>query len=266
MSVTPETIADFERDGAVLLRGVLKDWVETLRSGIQKNIAEPGPFVRDYQDDQGGRFFGDFCNWHRIPEYKQFLFESPAADIAGRLMESTEVRLFHEHVLVKEPSTDIPTPWHHDQPYYCVDGKQNCSLWLALDPVAEANSVEFIAGSHRWGKWFRPERFNNTPLYEDDNDEALPDIDSNRDQYRILRWACEPGDAIAFHYLTLHGAPANSSTQNRRRAFSSRWVGSDATFAVRKGRTSPPFPDAKLNHGEPLSGPEFPLVRPAQQS
>ena len=51
------------------------------------------------------------------------------------LMGSRSVRLFHEHVLVKEPNADVPTPWHHDQPYYCVDGDQNVSMWIALDAV-----------------------------------------------------------------------------------------------------------------------------------
>ena len=251
---------DFERDGAVVIRGLFTDWVDCLRSGVEKNISSPGPFVRDYNDDQGGRFFGDYCNWNRIEEYRAFLFESPAASLAKALMDSNSVRLFHEHVLVKETQTSIPTPWHHDQPYYCVDGKQNCSLWLALDSVPRETALEFVAGSHRLGKWFRPERFDKTPLYDDDQFEPLPDIDNNREDFNILGWAVEPGDVVAFHYLTLHGSPGNASDHMRRRAFSSRWLGDDATFAVRQGKTSPPFPDCHLQHGEPMDSSEFPLV------
>lgn len=259
--VSERDIQRFRQDGVVVLRGVFAPWVETLRRGVEINMTSPGPFVRDYHDDGGGRFFGDFCNWSRIAEYRAFIFDSPAADIAGRLMSATQVRLFHEHVLVKEPSTGIPTPWHHDQPYYCVDGVQNCSLWLPLDPVPDGTAMEFIAGSHRWGRWFRPERFDKTPLYDEDPNEPLPDIENHRDDYDIRRWAMEPGDVVAFHFLTLHGAPANRSGSLRRRAFSSRWVGDDATYAVRAGRTSPPFPECRLAHGEWLDGPEFPLVR-----
>ena len=261
MKLTDSQIDAFEQQGAVLIKGALNEWVEPLRKGIEKNLVSPGPFVRDYDEKENGRFFGDYCNWQRFEEYRTFLYDSPAADIAGQLMRSTEVRLFHEHVLVKETSTAIPTPWHHDQPYYCVDGKQNCSLWLSLDTVPRETAVEFVAGSHRWNKWFLPQRFDRTPLYEDSRLETLPDIENNLDQYQILGWATEPGDVVAFHYLTLHGAPANASAKTRRRAFSSRWVGEDATFAVRGGKTSPPFPDCKLRHGEPLTGDEFPLVR-----
>ena len=135
-------------------------------------------------------------------------------------MGSRSVRLFHEHVLVKEPDSDVPTPWHHDQPYYSVDGTQTCSLWIPLDSVPRDTVPEFVAGSHQWGHWFRPDRFNKTALNADDGLEPVPDIDGERGRYNILGWAMEPGDAVAFNYLTLHGAPANRQAANRRRAFS----------------------------------------------
>ena len=50
----------------------------------------------------------------------------------------------------------------------------------------------------------------------------------------------------------------------RRRAFSSRWIGDDATYAVRPGVTSPPFREVTLAHGAPMDAPEFPLVHPAR--
>jgi ectoine hydroxylase-related dioxygenase (phytanoyl-CoA dioxygenase family) len=257
--VDDATVAAFQQDGAVVLRGVFADWIERLQTGVERNIAAPSADVRIY-DGAMGRHFGDYCNWDRIPEFREFAFHSPAARIAQRLMGSTTVRLFHEHVLVKEPGADVPTPWHHDQPYYCVDGHQNASLWVPLDPVGRDVVPEFVAGSHRWGRWFRPERFNRTALYEDDGMEPVPDIEGERDRYRILGWDLEPGDAVAFHFMTLHGAPANKNTARRRRAVSTRWIGDDAVFVRRKGVTSPPFRDLKLSPGDPMDAPEFPLV------
>lgn len=52
-------------------------------------------------------------------------------------MESTEARLYHDHTLVKEPGTSQETPWHQDQPYYNIDGFQNVSFWIPVDPVPE---------------------------------------------------------------------------------------------------------------------------------
>lgn len=261
MNLNDDQIGAFRRDGAVPLRGVFRDWVESLRAGIERNIAAPSADVRLYEGKGGGRFFGDYCNWDRIPEFEEFIFKSDAAGIAARLMGSATVRLFHEHVLVKEPGADVATPWHQDQPYYCVDGPKTCSLWIPLDHVPRERTVEFVGGSHKWGKSFRPERFNRTALNDNDAREAVPDIEADRSAFNILGWALEPGDAVAFQYLTLHGAPANTSKAERRRAFSLRVVGDGASFRREDGQvTSPPMRDVKLKNGEPLEGPEFPLL------
>ena len=256
------TLSDFKREGACVLRGPFKDWVDILRAGIARNMAEPSADVKIYTGQNGtGRFFGDYCNWQRIPEYRDFIFNSDAAAIGKKLMASNHVRLFHEHVLVKEASADVATPWHQDQPYYCVDGDQTVSLWIPLDQVSRERTLEFVAGSQSWGKYFRPERFNKTPLNENDGLEPVPDINGNRDKYNVLGWALEPGDAVAFNYKTLHGAPANNSASTGRRAFSLRLLGDDARFARREGVvTSPPFRDVKLAHGAVMDAPEFPLI------
>ena len=262
--LTARQVSDFRRDGVILLRGVFDGWVETLHRGVEVNLREPGPFGREYLDAaQSGRFFGDYCNWNRIDEYRLFLFESPAAEIATELMQSNGARIFHEHVLVKEPGTDKATPWHHDQPYYCVDGRQVCSMWIPLDPVGIETCPEFIAGSHDWGRWFLPRKFSGIDYdHDDERLEPMPDIDARREDYDIRRWALDPGDAIAFHFLTVHGAPSNLSAENRRRGFAARWLGDDAIYATRSGEISPPFPgiEQRLRPGDAMDTEEFPLV------
>lgn len=258
---TDDEVERYANEGVLMLPGLFTDWVTTLHKGIEANMASPSTDVRIYRNaDDTGLFFGDYCNWNRFPEYRNFIYHSPAAALAARLTGSSSIRLFHEHVLVKEPGTAVRTPWHHDQPYYCVNGTQTCSLWLALDPVPQETCAEFIIGSHRWGKWFRPERFNKTALNEDDNLSAVPNIENHRECYDIASWEMEPGDVIAFSFLTLHGAPANKSKSTRRRAFSSRWMGEDCTYADRPGVTSPPFKDLTLSHGAPMEDAQFPLI------
>ena len=78
--------------------------------------------------------------------------------MAARLTGSRQVRLYHDHMLTKEPGTRQPTPWHQDQPYYNVDGLQNVSFWIPVDPVSRAATLEFAAGTHR-GPWLMPRTF-----------------------------------------------------------------------------------------------------------
>lgn len=258
-----DTVEEFNRNGAIVLRGVFTDWMDTLRNGVEQNLSEPGEFGKVYTSEgETGKFFGDYCNWQRIDSYRKFFFESAAGHIAAQLVDSSSVRIFHEHVLVKEPGTARKTPWHHDQPYYCVDGSKLCSLWIPLDPVDQSVCAEFICGSHSWNRSFLPTKFSGVSYDRPgENYEKLPDIDAHRDDYNILSWELEPGDAIAFHFMTVHGAPENLSP-HRRRAFSARLLGDDAVYAIRSGEMSPPFPglEQRLKAGEAMDATEFPEI------
>ncbi|MBY0336258.1 MAG: phytanoyl-CoA dioxygenase family protein [Acetobacteraceae bacterium] len=259
--VPDDDVRRFQEDGVILLRGAFAPWVEELRAGTEALMADPSPYERSYTPKDGSaRFFQDLCNWQRIPQYRRFVLEGPGGAIAARLMGSRTGRFFHDHILVKEPGTSIVTPWHQDSPYYCTDGMQSVSFWIPLDPVGREATLECVAGSHRWGVTHKPKRFDGTDLYEGDDRVEMPDIDADRDRYRILGWAMEPGDAVAFHFRTVHGAPANTGSTRRRRVFSARWVGEDAVFVDRGGRGSPPMRHLTLKTGEALDGPDFPVV------
>lgn len=254
----------YEREGVALVRGAFgAEWLDLLAAGVERNLAEPGPHAKWYTPAGGpGLFFGDYCNWRRIPEYREFLLRSPAAEIAGTLMGARKVNLFHEHVLVKEPGTIEKTPWHHDQPYWTVDGWQVCSLWLCLDPVPRSTCPEFVAGSHQWGEWYTPRRFVDHQEHpsEDPSFRAVPDVEAQRERYRLLSWDLEPGDCLVFHALTLHGAPGNPNP-TRRRAVASRWTGDDAVYVLRPGFMSPPPPaEGAPAPGGPMDSPAFPVV------
>lgn len=261
--VLPEAkITAFQEQGCVVLRGIFSPWIDGLRAGIEQNMAAPSFRERTYVPEDGtAPFFQDFCNWDRFDGFRALVRGSPMAAIAARLMRSQTARIFHDHVLVKEPGNSIATPWHQDAPYYLVKGAMSVSFWVPLDPVPRDRTIEFVAGSHRAGKEYRPDRFDGTNLYEGDESDPVPAIDADRGAYNILGWEVEPGDAVAFNFRTLHGAPANRSAE-RRRVISVRWVGDDACFVQRLGRTSPPFPDLDYQDGTTFDAPEFPVLYP----
>src|ERR1700761_6507096 len=67
MPISSQEIAEFHRDGAVCIRGLLRGWEDVIAAGIERNIREPGPYATDYSSGQQGSFFDDYCNWTRIP-------------------------------------------------------------------------------------------------------------------------------------------------------------------------------------------------------
>lgn len=262
--VRDEDVTAFERDGAVVLRGVFSEFVAGAREAIAQNMDAPSWRERTYQSEDGSApFFQDYVVWDQFDGYRALVRQSGMAESAARLMGSPIARMFHDHVLVKEPGNSNVTPWHQDAPYYLCRGRQSVSFWVPLDPVPRARTIEFVGGSHRWGKDFIPMRFDGTPLFDGMEGEAVPDIEAERGQHDILGWEMEPGDAVAFDFRTLHGAPANAS-DTRRRVVSFRWVGADAVFGSRPGSaTSPAFPDLAFRPGAPFDAPEFPVIWPA---
>ena len=260
-SIDPQLIKDFSRDGAVVVRGLFEAWVDTIRQGIERNMQTPGAYASEnLQAGEAGRFFDDYCNWQRIPEFSRVVLESDAGNVAAQLMESKQVQVFHEHVLVKEPGTTKPTPWHQDAPYYFVDGRQTLSFWCPVDPVAQA-TIRCVAGSHRWPKQVVPMKWLSNEDFYPDEELFIPVPNPDEENMRILEWDMAPGDAVAFHFRTLHGARGNHSSQ-RRRAFSVRLVGDDAKYVSRPGKTSPPFPGHGMSDGDRLREDWFPVIFP----
>jgi ectoine hydroxylase-related dioxygenase (phytanoyl-CoA dioxygenase family) len=260
--VTEEDITDFKRDGAVCLRGLFADWVGVIAAGIERLLRAPGPHAAEsVRPGEPGRFFDDYCNWQRIPEFARVVYDSPAAGVAAAVMQSVTAQFFHDHVLVKEPGTQKPTPWHQDMPYYCVDGQQTVSFWIPVDPVREA-SLRLIAGSHRWEKMVLPVRWlDDSDFYPDPGAyRPVPNPDRDSDM-TVLQWDMTPGDAILFNFRTAHGAEGNQAT-TRRRVLSLRWLGDDARYGMRPGRTSPPFQDHGMVPGQRLREDWFPVIWP----
>ena len=258
--ITQQEVDEFQRDGAVVVRGVFRDWLDQLAEGVAQNMAEPGVYASENAVSEG-RFFDDYCNWTRIPAFSDVVWNSPAAGIAATAMQSQSAQFFHDHVLVKEPGTPKPTPWHQDAPYYFVAGTQTVSLWIPLDPVKSA-SLRFVAGSHQWDRLVRPVSWaDESDFYQGEHDwTPVPDPDADPDDMRILEWPMEPGDAVLFDFRTVHGARGNTTT-SRRRAVSLRWVGDDARYIERPGRTSPPFPGHGMVDGQMLRTDWFPVIK-----
>lgn len=257
--VSPEMIETYRNDGVVLVKGLFADHVDALREGVARNMADPGPYASENKKEgETGRFFDDYCNWSRIPEFRQVIQASPVAEVAADLMESRSVQMFHDHVLVKEPGTSMATPWHQDGPYYFVEGRQTISFWSPLDPVTQA-TLRCVAGSHLWEKEVLPTRWVSEEGFFPDEGQYIAVPDPEAEGMRIVEFDMEPGDAVAFNFRTLHGARGNQSN-SRRRAFSLRLVGDDARYAERPGRTSPPFPGHDMRAGQRLREDWFPVL------
>lgn len=264
--LAPEEIAAFERDGVVCLRGLFgSEWIERLRAALERNMKSPGPWHRSItKPGQPGNFYYDSMMWRFDADFRAFAEQSPAAEIAGRIMGASAVHFFYDQLFVKEPGTLDPMPWHHDLPYWPFQGKQVCSIWLAIEDVTAASSgVEFVAGSHAWGKWYLPTLpYDDNKKFESVGLEPCPDFGARRGEagLRFLTWDMQAGDCLVFSALTVHGSGGNTAMTHRRAALSTRWLGDDAVWDPRPTTATYYYdPDGPgLAPGEKIGGRHFP--------
>jgi ectoine hydroxylase-related dioxygenase (phytanoyl-CoA dioxygenase family) len=263
--ITQELADAFASDGMVCVRRALDpgEVADAVRA-IDAVLASPGPLAQVASGaDDPGSFTEDFRRWREIGEIEKLARNSRLPQLAAELMSTPQVRFYHDHVLVKEGGTRQRTPWHQDQPYYNVDGP-GVSAWIPVDPVPEAGCLELVAGTHR-GPWLMPRTFlaGEANWFPEGSLAELPDIEAGREAFDIRRFDLQPGDAILFDFLTVHGAPG-FPYPGRRRVLSLRYLSAAARHAPRGWRTSPPFDgvDAELPSGAVMDHPLFPVVWP----
>ena len=88
---------------------------------------------------------------------------------------------------------------------------------------------------------------------------ALPDIEGNENDFDIVYYPVQPGDAIVHHVRTAHGSTGNGSTRDRR-AFALRYLGDDIRYLQREGAAPDSQKSAELSDGDRMDSTEFPLI------
>jgi len=131
-TLSPNDIQRYREDGVVHLRNAFDStWIEMLRQGIANDLENPSPrFDSRTQEGDQARYLEDFWAWSLFPEFETFVRESPAAAIAGGLMDAAQINA-----------------------YFDFEGTM-CVLWLPLESCGPEEGIELVRGSHLWDKLF----------------------------------------------------------------------------------------------------------------
>lgn len=243
--ITASEISAYRRDGVILLSNMFdSDWIELLRQGLSANCENPTNRSRVWDRDAEGRtMFWDSQAWQDIEEYQQFIYNSPAAEIAGYLMGSTKVNFFFDAVFVRSPGSQFATPWHQDEPYWSVEGYDTCTIWMPLVPVKQENALAFVPGSHRTDSVFYQYNFGNlNPDGKSGVDQVdfsniaeaeFPDIGANPGKYDVVSWDMQPGDCVVFNSRIMHGGSGKLEEDRDLWVFTTKWLGDDVRIKFR---------------------------------
>lgn len=247
--------AAYQNEGVTLVRDCIDpSWLPRVRALIDAQLAAPSDLAGDSNPGAThSRSFSDRYLWPDHPGFREFGEESGLAGLAGLAMKATEVRLYFDHIFVKEPATSKGTPWHQDLPYWPFRGAQICTVWLALTDIPrEQSGLQFVKGSHAWGQWFKPASLNlETDWIGTSDEKPIPDFDAHQDDYDFLCFDMRAGDALIFSSSIVHGAGPNTSPQGRRLALATRWLGDDAIWDPRPGT-------------DPIVGPDDVSIAPGE--
>ena len=279
-SATDSDIDAFWRDGVVCLRGVIPlDWIDLVARSMEEWLASPQRFdLTQYGADVAqahgvrhppghgaggsiaGRFYSGTDSWRHFAGLRRFACESPLPGLVAAVLRTNRLNLYEDSILIKEPGTPDKTYFHQDLSYFHVEGEQICTSWLPIDPVTEiTGALQFVKGSHRWGKRYRPNHFVTDLPMDGTEGDVVPDFHADRRDRTVLQFDMQPGDLTIHHCRTLHGAAANASPTMRRRALSVRYCGDDVRYRIRRGVPQKPH-HATVAEGGVLDHPDCPLV------
>ncbi len=264
-------IAEYKKNGAILIKGKFdKNWMNKLKEGFKKAKNNPSPrFVNHTKDKNSPSYYEDFWTWNLIPEFKDFVFNSPTSKIASELLDAKRINLVMDNWFYREAGSKSKPPFHHDISYFDFEGSM-CVLWIPLEPVKKKDGIAWVKGSHLWNKLFLRTRFADGHFVDGDagtvngkNYQLTPNILENKGKYEFLEWDLEVGDCVYFDIRTLHGGLYENKPDSDIHRFTLRMAKEDSRIEYRGEWARYERSIMEKNgykNGDPIDGDMFPVL------
>lgn len=235
--LTQEQVADFERDGYLMLPGLFETAeIETLRD-YARGDEELAATTYGRRDATG------------IP-VKLRLWNHPSDDLYGlfsrspRLVDRAEQLLggevyhYHTKMILKEAQTGGAWEWHQDYGYWYHNGclfPDLVSCLIAVDPATRENGcLQVIRGSHRMGRIEHATTGDQTGA-------DMERVEAALERLEHVYIEADPGDVFMFHSNLLHRSDANRSEHPR-------W----ALICCYNAKANDPYKESRHPRYEPL--------------
>jgi ectoine hydroxylase-related dioxygenase (phytanoyl-CoA dioxygenase family) len=270
--ISKEEVEKYNEDGVIFLKNKFDiKWIENLKKGIEYDIKNPSPRFKSHTIKSNvPAYLEDYWTWDLVPEFKDFVFNSPYAEIASELMSAKKINLVMDNWFLREAGSKSSTPFHHDISYFDMEGTM-CVLWLPLEATRKDEGIAWVKSSHLWDKLFLRVLFKdghkvegNECTIDGKKYELPPDVLGNKDKYEFLQWDFELGDAVIFDMRSLHGTLSSSIPQKTLSRYTLRVAKEDAKISYVGDWTSYNYrkamQEAGYKDGDKLGGKMFPIL------
>jgi len=244
--VTKRTIDTYRRQGFVQVPAIIsKEEAEEFRQAALALV----PRLKSYAQGKAKDVFTQLVNVWREDETMKQLTLHPNVGAVAEQLAGIPLRLWHDHLLIKQPHNNAPTEFHQDQPFWPhARPRHTLSAWIALvDVPVERGCMTFIPASHR-----------RTDLRPQDLTDAHDLLSLSPD----LAWSprvtipLRAGDCTFHHGYCAHMATPNF-TDEPRVAHVVIFMDAETTYTGAKHVITDPL---GLRPGDRLDGELFPLV------
>jgi hypothetical protein len=209
--ISDERVADYARDGFVLIGGML-DAVEVgllSRAAREDRVLDQKSFGKG--DGEGGVVRLSLWNHPTDTIYGMIAKSKSIVESAEKLL-GDEAYHYHSKMIMKDAEIGGAWTWHQDYGYWYQNGvlaPNLTSAYIAVDRATRENGcLQVIRGSHHLGRIEHELTGNQAGADTARVEEILK-------RYELVYLEMEPGDVLFFHANLLHRSDANRSSHPR---------------------------------------------------
>ncbi len=203
----------YDRDGFCILKGFFNS------DEIKSLVLNINCFIKDEAKELAGRDInycdGEINSIHVLGEEENYFTEFSSKEKVRKAAEvflASKPELRGSELFAKPARSGLPSPMHQDNYYWCIEGANALTMWVALDCCSEENGgLTYYRGSHKVGLVKHED--SNAPGSSQRIEEKF--IRSLGEKNKVTP-VLEPGDVLVHHSLTFHGSSANKSENSRR--------------------------------------------------
>jgi ectoine hydroxylase-related dioxygenase (phytanoyl-CoA dioxygenase family) len=208
-----DPVQEYERDGCVWVRGFLSaEALARVHRALDRYEREvvPGLPEADRVLEADGKTVRNLWRMEQHDPFFDQLARDPEVLAFVRALVHGEPLLMAVETFHKPARVGSGVPPHQDNAYFCQAPPDVLTVWIALDPVTEANGpVFYLKGSHRDGT--RAHR----PSGVAGNSMGLASM-PHHEKADVFRATLDPGDALIHHCETIHWSARNRTEHPRR--------------------------------------------------